>query len=191
MKGIFINAKTRELCDSIAAALDEFEAEITTCCDDETAAAVDYGDFDVIIVSTPLRNDFGLNYIAEIYRKTNACIIALAKADIAQDVQNRIQFTGAFVLGRPFSKSALVQTIRVALLAKDNIRRLENEKSRLSQQLDDFKLIDRAKCCLIQYLNLTEAQAHRHIQKLAMDTRKTQREIAEDILRTYSGMTNV
>lgn len=191
MKGIFINAKTQELCDGIAAALDEFDAEITTCCDDETAAAANYSDFDVIIVSTPLRNDFGLNYIADIYRKTNACIIALAKTDIAQDVQKRIQFTGAFVLGRPFSKSALVQTIRVAMLAKENMRRLEEEKSKLTQQLDDFKILDRAKCCLIQYLNFTEVQAHRHIQKLAMDTRKTQREIAEDILRTYSGMTNV
>jgi len=40
-------------------------------------------------------------------------------------------------------------------------------------------------------LNLTENQAHRHIQKLAMDTRRTQREIADDILNTYSGMTNV
>lgn len=191
MKSIFINAKTQELCDGIATALDEFEAEIITCCDDEAAAAANYSDFDVIIVSTPLRNDFGLNYIADIYRKTNACIIALAKTDIAQDVQKRLQFTGAFVLGRPFSKSALVQTIRVAMLAKENIRRLEEEKSKLTQQLDDFKLLDRAKCCLIQYLNFTEAQAHRHIQKLAMDTRKTQREIAEDILRTYSGMTNV
>lgn len=191
MKGIFITAKTQELCDGIAAALDEFEAEITTCCDDEAAASEDYGRFDVIVVSTPLRSDFGLNYIADIYRRTDACIIALAKTDIAQEVQKRIQFTGAFVLGRPFSKSALVQTVRVAMLAKENMRRLEEEKSRLSQQLDDFKLIDRAKCCLIQYLNFTEAQAHRHIQKLAMDTRKSQREIAEDILRTYSGMTNV
>ena len=49
-----------------------------------------------------------------------------------------------------------------------------------------MKVIDRAKFCLIQYLNLSEEQAHRHIQKLAMDTRRTQRDIAEDILRTYS-----
>ena len=191
MKSIFINAKTQELCDSIASALTDFDAEIVTCCDDETAAEANYSDFDVIIVSTPLHRDFGLNYIADIFRKTDACIIALAKADIAEDVQKRIQFTGAFVLGRPFSKSTLVQTIRVAMLAKENMRRLEEEKSKLTQQLDDFKILDRAKCCLIQYLNFTEAQAHRHIQKLAMDTRKSQREIAEDILRTYSGMTNV
>ena len=62
---------------------------------------------------------------------------------------------------------------------------------RLSRELDDVKTVNRAKCCLIQYLNMTENQAHRHIQRLAMDSRKTQREIADDILKTYSGFTNV
>ena len=95
------------------------------------------------------------------------------------------------MLPRPFSKQSLVQTIKMALMARENMQRLEQEKSKLTKQLDDVKTIDRAKCCLIEYLNLTENQAHRHIQKLAMDTRRTQREIAEDILRTYSGMTNV
>ncbi|MFQ9801115.1 MAG: ANTAR domain-containing protein [Clostridia bacterium] len=33
---------------------------------------------------------------------------------------------------------------------------------------------------MIQYLNMTEAQAHRHIEKQAMDTRRTRREVAED-----------
>ena len=72
--------------------------------------------------------------------------------------------------------------------AKDNILRLERENARLSGQLDDMKMIDRAKCMLIQYLNMTEEQAHNHIQKLAMDSRRRQREVAEDILRTYSAI---
>lgn len=187
---VFINAKTEELAASIASALDDFGAELTTCWDDETASG-DLSEMDAVIVSTPLRSEFGLNYVAQLAKRTNGCIIVLAKTDIAQDVQDRIKFTGAFVLARPFSKSALQQTIRIAQLAKENMARLEEEKTQLSRQLDDVKAIDRAKCCLIQYLNLTEKQAHRHIQKLAMDSRRPQREIADDILKTYSGLTNV
>lgn len=144
-----------------------------------------------MIVSTPLRSEFGLNYVADVRSRTDAIILVLAKTEIADEVQNRIRFTGAYVLPRPFSKQLLVQTIKTAQMARENMNRLEQEKSRLTKQLDDIKTIDRAKCCLIEYLNLTENQAHRHIQKLAMDTRRTQREIAEDILRTYSGITNV
>ena len=187
MSRVFINAKTEMICGTISAALEDAGAEITCCFDDVEAAAEDLSGYDVVIVSTPLRSEFGLNYVAEIHDRTSAIIIVLAKTEIADEVQNRIKFTGAYVLPRPFTKQALVQTIRMAQMAKENMQRLEQERSKLSKQLEDTKIIDRAKCCLI----LTENQAHRHIQKLAMDTRRTQREIADDILNTYSGMTNV
>lgn len=188
---IFINAKTEEYCESITGALRELSEEIVACQSDEQEACEDFSQYDVIVVSTPLRREFGLNFVTEVSKKSSAAIVVLARADIAEDVQNRIKFTGAFVIGKPFPKSLLLQTIKMALLANENISRLEQEKSDLSRQLDDIKIIDRAKCCLIEYLNFTEKQAHRHIQKLAMDTRRTQREIAEDVLRTYLGMTNI
>lgn len=188
---IFVNAKTRESAENISAALSEISAEVELCSDDETADSADFTQFDAIIVSAPLRSEFGLNFVTNAAGRTSAPIIVLARADIAEDVQNRIKFTGAFVLGKPFPKSVLAQTVKMATVAGENIARLRQEKTELSRQLEDVKIIDRAKCCLIEYLNLTENQAHRHIQKLAMDTRRSQREIAEDILRTYSGVTNV
>ena len=62
---------------------------------------------------------------------------------------------------------------------------LQRENVKLQQKIEEIRLVDRAKCCLIQYLNMTEAQAHRHIEKQAMDTRRTRREVAEGILQTY------
>lgn len=185
---IFVNAKTTEICENIGAALRELSPELVYRSEE---GGDELSDFDAVIVSTPLKTEFGLDFVTEASKKSGAAIIVLTRADIAEDVQRRIKFTGAFVIGKPFPKSVLANTVRMALQAKENMDRLEQEKSELSRQLDDMRTIDRAKCCLIEYLNLTEKQAHRHIQKLAMDTRRTQREIAEDILRTYSGMTNV
>ena len=182
---IFINAKTEEACKVVAAALAELSADINLCYDDETATG-DLSGYDAVVVSVPLRSEFGLDYVAESSKRTCAPIIVLAGADIAEDVQRRIKFTGAFVLAKPFSKSVLMQTIRMAAVAKENIDRLEREKTELQGKLDDTRIINRAKCLLIQYLNMAEEQAHKHIQKMAMDTRKSQREIAEDILKTYS-----
>ena len=183
---IFINAKTVELCSNILAALEDTADSATLCFTDEQAENTDYSDYDAVIVSTPLRSEFGLEFVANLSKKCTAPIIVLARADIAGDVQSRLKFTGAFVLAKPFQKSVLQQTIKTAAVAKENINRLISEKSELSKQLDDVRVIDRAKFCLIQYLNMSEEQAHRHIQKRAMDTRRTQREIAEDILRTYA-----
>ncbi|MPN53777.1 hypothetical protein SDC9_201443 [bioreactor metagenome] len=46
-------------------------------------------------------------------------------------------------------------------------------------------MIDRAKMLLISHLAFSEAQAHRYIEKQAMDMRATKRAIAEEILKTY------
>lgn len=188
---IFINAKTIEFCENIKMALGELADTSTLCTTDEQAAAEDYSVYDAIVVSMPLRSEFGLGFVTEVSKKTTAPIIVLARADIADDVQKRVKFTGAFVLEKPFTKSVLQQTVKMAVIAQENFNRLQNEKTELQGKLDDVKIIDRAKCCLIEYLNMTEMQAHKHIQKRAMDSRRTQREIAEDILRTYSGMTSV
>lgn len=185
---IFINAKTQAICDSVSAALDELGAQIYCCYDDETADSADLSEYDVVIVSTPLRSEFGLNYIAGARKRTSACIICLAKTELAEDVQNRIKFTGAFVLPRPFAKASLIQTVKMAMLARENMQRLQTENTELSRKLDDAKIINRAKCCLIQYLNFTEEQAQQHIHRLAMDSRRTKREIAEDILHTYTNL---
>ena len=183
---IFINAKTEEACKVVSSALTDLSADIVLCGSDETAAAEDLSAYDALLVSVPLRSEFGLDFVAEASKRTSAPIIVLASANIAEDVQRRIKFTGAFVLAKPFSRSVLTQTVKMAAVAKENIDRLVREKTELQGKLDDVRIIDRAKCLLIQYLNMTEEQAHKHIQKMAMDTRRSQREVAEDILKTYS-----
>lgn len=184
----FINAKTADSCNAIAAALSELNGDIVCCCTDTEAEAAELAEFDAVIVSTPLRTEFGLNFIAEARMRTEASMICIAKTEIADDVQNRIKFTGAYVLPRPFTKASLVQTVKMALLAGENMRRLSDENTELSRRLSDAKVINRAKCCLIQYLNFTEEQAQQHISRLAMDSRRTKREVAEDVLRTYANI---
>lgn len=55
----------------------------------------------------------------------------------------------------------------------------------LQQKIKDIRIVDRAKCLLIQSANMTEAEAHRYIEKAAMDQRLSRREAAEKILEHY------
>ena len=52
-------------------------------------------------------------------------------------------------------------------------------------QLADVRVVDRAKCLLIQYRGLTEEQAHRAIEKQAMDTRQTRVAVAQTVIDHY------
>lgn len=183
---VLIAGKTEEICDSIAQLLLELDCDnISTFTSGAIVRGVDISKFDSVIISTPLSDEFGLDLVADISKDAKNGIVVLAKREIADEVQKKIRFTGAFVLPRPFNKALLVQTIKLAEIAHIGMAKLEEENRQLTQQLSDMKIVNRAKSMLMQYLKLTEEQAHRHIQKQAMDLRKTQRAVAEDILKTY------
>ena len=61
----------------------------------------------------------------------------------------------------------------------------ENENFKLQRKIEEIRLIDRAKCILIQYLQMTEPQAHKYIEKQAMNLRQSRVQMAESILKTY------
>lgn len=62
---------------------------------------------------------------------------------------------------------------------------LLQENRKLHSKLEELQLISRAKAVLIEYLKLTEPQAHRYIEKQAMDLGLTRRQVALNILKTY------
>lgn len=199
MRNILIAGKNEKTCESISALLSDTDIKehaenaksvrnsnrIVCVTDGIRARSTDAKSFDLIIISTPLEDEFGLDLAAELHGKSEAALIIITKGELAEEVQNKIKFTGAFVLGRPTSKAVLLQAVKFAEIAGENVKRLTEENRRLERRIEDIKITDRAKACLMQYLKLTEEQAHRHIQKQAMDLRITQRQAAENILLMY------
>ena len=69
--------------------------------------------------------------------------------------------------------------------AQRRVRGLKKENAKLQNKIVTIKKIDRAKCALIQYLNMSEEQAHKYIERQAMDRQVTREKIAESILKMY------
>ena len=97
----------------------------------------------------------------------------------------RVEEYGVLVLGKPVAKPLFDQALRFSLAMRNRMLALREENARLEKKLADTKLIDRAKCLLIQYLGMTEEQAHRQIEKQAMDNRQTKTAVARGILASY------
>ena len=51
--------------------------------------------------------------------------------------------------------------------------------------MEDMKIINRAKLLLITCLNMTEQEAHRYLEKQAMDMRMSKMQIAMQVIKTY------
>ena len=103
-----------------------------------------------------------------------AAVLLLVKAELADTVADRVEASGVMVIAKPVSRQVFEQAQRFALAARNRLTALHAENERLEKKMAELRLIDRAKCVLIQYLGMTEQQAHRHIEKQAMDTRRNQ-----------------
>lgn len=82
---------------------------------------------------------------------------------------------------KPFSRSDILPAMTLAVARFSEALRLAEEVSDLSELLETRKVLDRAKG-LLMARGMTEADAFSRLQKLAMDKRKTLREVAEAVI---------
>lgn len=143
------------------------------------------GEFDLIILNTPLSDEYGLELAAYIMDNTASALIVTAAQKNYDEIFHKIGEKGCYILSKPFTKSVLVQAINFTVSARNMLLKNEMERKALEKKLYNLKQINRAKCVLIQYLRITEEDAHRQIQKRAMDQRVPEVEVALDILKTY------
>ena len=73
----------------------------------------------------------------------------------------------------------------MAAASNHRLLRLRQENARMQEKIAQVRLVSRAKCCLIEREGMTETDAHRLIEKRAMDTRRDRAEIAQEILDSY------
>ncbi|MFQ3663272.1 MAG: response regulator [Chloroflexaceae bacterium] len=95
------------------------------------------------------------------------------------------QARAAGVLGyllKPVRDAELMPLIEVTVARWAERVHRRKELAQLQERLETRKLVDRAKGYLMDHQGLSEAEAFRKIQQLAMNSRKTMREVAQAIL---------
>ena len=66
------------------------------------------------------------------------------------------------------------------------LRKFEKKTLSFEEKMQEIRLVNRAKWLLISELKMEEPQAHRYIEKQAMDRCITRKEVAEEIINTYN-----
>ena len=108
-----------------------------------------------------------------------------AKAAAAEQLLTPMSEQGVLLVSKPFSNTLFLQAIHMASASNHRLQFLRQENNRMQEKLAQVRLVSRAKCCLIELGHMTEAEAHRCIEKKAMDTRRDRAEVAQEILDSY------
>lgn len=88
-------------------------------------------------------------------------------------------------LVKPLDEKSFIPTVEMCISRAEKIRSLENQVEKVTQKLEDRKIIDRAKGLLMKERNLDEEEAYKLLRQMSMDGRTTMAEIARTITIAY------
>lgn len=141
--------------------------------------------FDIVIINTPLPDDFGTRLALDICENSGTGVLLIVKSEHYPDINARVSPYGVLTVSKPTSTQVITQSMQLLCGTRERLRRMEQKTASVEEKMEEIRIINRAKWLLIEHLKMTENQAHRYIEKQAMDRCVTRRAIAENILSTY------
>lgn len=118
-------------------------------------------------------------------RDAQLSVLWIPYDDELSAVRDFAEEKGVFVVPSELFFEHTATVFSLVTSAANRLSALDREKEKLSHKLIENRLVDRAKCILIQHLKLTELQAHKYIERQAMDLRLSREKVAQIILQTY------
>ena len=140
--------------------------------------------YDLVLINTPLPDEFGTRLALDAC-ESSAGVLLLVKAEHCPDIEAQVSVHGVLTLAKPTSAQLFAQTLRLLCITRERLRGMEKKAVTLQEKMEEIRLVNRAKWLLIEELKMTEQEAHRYIEKQAMDRCVTRRAVAEQILSIY------
>lgn len=139
----------------------------------------------LVVINAPLPDETGLELAMELTGVTLSAVVLLVRAELMSMVYTPATEAGVLLVGKPVIPQVLQQSVQLAAATHRRLMTLSRENEQLHRKLDEIRLVGRAKCLLIEHARLTEPEAHRAIEKQAMDQRLTRARVAQLILDRY------
>jgi len=137
---------------------------------------------DLVLLDVKMPVLDGLSAAEQIVAARIAPVVILT-AFSQRDLVERAREAGVMAyLVKPFQKKDLLPAIEMAASRFSELVTLEREVGDLTGRLEARKLVDRAKGRLQSEHAMSEPEAFRFLQRRSMDTRRSMRAVAQDVL---------
>lgn len=142
-------------------------------------------DIDICIINSPLGGQSAESLSIDIAEKNICQVLLLVKAEVLDEITEKVENVGVITVSKPINKQLLWSALKLAHVAQRRIALAHRETDVLKDKLKSLKVISRAKVLLVSQLKMTEEEAHKFIEKQAMDLRISKLEVAESIIKEY------
>ena len=142
--------------------------------------------YDLVMINSPLPDDAGVRFAIDTARKQGAAVLLLVRGELYDEIREKVAEHGVFTAAKPVSRQVLQLALDWLESAREGQRKLEKKTLSVEEKMEEIRVVNRAKWILISELKMEEPQAHRYIEKQAMDRCVSKKEIAEEIITTYT-----
>ena len=142
--------------------------------------------FDFVIINSPLPDDIGTRFAIDTGSSKETVVLLMVRAELQVEIYDKVAEHGVFVLPKPTSKPTMAIALSWLSSAREKLRKTEKKTISIEEKMEEIRIVNRAKWILIRELKLDEPEAHRYIEKQAMDRCVSKKVIAEEIIKTYS-----
>ncbi len=140
---------------------------------------------DIVLINAPLPDDSGPHLAMDIAQDAETGVILLVKNELYEQAAYQVEDYGIYTVSKPTSRQIIIQTARLVAATRMRLRKYEKKTASLQAKMEEIRIVNHAKWVLIRNLGLSEDSAHKTIEKQAMNTRSSKREVAEQIIKTY------
>lgn len=141
--------------------------------------------FDIAVINAPLKDETGIEFAVDLSSDTTTGVMLLINNEYYEQVIDEVIAYGVLTVSKPLSKQTLYETANLLIATNSRLKKVEKKNAKLNAKMEEIRIVNHAKWVLIENLGLTEEEAHKIIEKQAMDTRQSKREVAETVLKTY------
>ncbi|WP_407386000.1 ANTAR domain-containing response regulator [Ruminococcus sp.] len=142
--------------------------------------------YDFVIVNAPLSDEFGSRLSMDVSTSPGTIAVLFAMAEVYEEIVHKTAPHGVFVIRKPASASVVSQSLSLLISARERLRAVEKKAGKAESKLDEIRVVNKAKWCLIDNEEMSENDAHKAIEKAAMDAGITKKQAAQMIIERYN-----
>lgn len=143
------------------------------------------GGTDIVIINAPLSDEFGTELAVDVVTNSTAGVLILVKTDVYEHVSYKMEQYGILTLSKSLDRQTMFQTVKLLTATSRKMKMLEESAMSLEKKLREIKTVNKAKGLLIECLKMSEEEAHKYIEREAMDNCVKKTEIARQIIKKF------
>ena len=140
---------------------------------------------DLTVINCPLPDEFGSDLAIEISESSTSGVMLFVRAELFDGTCEKVESAGVLTVSKPAGRQTVNQALRLLLASVARLKAYKQKNETLEAKMSDIRIVNRAKLLLVEHLKMSEAEAHRYIEKAAMDGCIKRKDVAEKIIRTY------